>query len=178
MSWDYPEPPTTEPGPALELEIQVKSFDTSHVYGDVIDAIVARLIGRYNDNALTKQITDAVQSRVLARIDAIAGDVVQDLLTKPIQKHDTFGKPIGDPISVEDIVRNGAEKLLTEMVDSEGRVSRDSYGMKHTRLEWLVQKHVVSGLTKELEPYAKAARAAVTQRATEAAAAVIAGVKA
>lgn len=178
MSYYEQEPPHSEPGPQAEFTVEVKSFDTSTFYTDIVNAAVERLLGAsWSSSKLQRDIEARVQAKVDERLNAAVSEAVSSLLTKPIQKFDTYGHPVGEARSIEEIVRNGAETFLTETVDSNGRPTRDSYGTKHSRLEWLVQQNVVHGLSKEMKTEADKVRAALVQRASEAAAAVLAGVK-
>lgn len=178
MSYYEQEPPFSEPGPKATFNISVESFDTSTFYQDVVRAVVDRILGKnWSEAALEKRINEAVQDKVLERLDATIDKTVKALLTSPIQKYDTFGHPVGEPLSVETIVRNGTETYLTESVDSNGRPTRDNFGGRKTRLERIVEQNVVDGLSREIAEEAKKVRAEVVKRAQEAAAAVLAGVK-
>lgn len=166
--------------PLAKFSISVETFDTSTFYTDMVNSAVQQVLGRpgYSENALQKQVREAVAVLVRERIDAAIAAEVEALVSKPIQKFDTFGNPVGAPVSVEEIVRLGAQQFLTEPVDRDGKPVRDSYTTKDSRIGWMVKKIVVQGLAKDIEEHAKAARAEVTKRAQQAAAAVIAGVKA
>ena len=178
MSYYEQEPPFSEPGPQAEFTVEVKSFDTSTFYADIVNAAVERLVGTsWSPAKLQKDIQARVQEKVDERLNAAVADAVSSLLTKPIQKFDTFGNPVGEARTIEGIVRDGAETFLTETVDSSGRPARDAYGNKQTRLEWLVQQTVVSGLAKDMKTEAEKVRAALVKRASEAAGAALAGVK-
>ena len=178
MSYE-PEYAPASPGPKASFTVKVDSFDTTTFYDDVVRAAVEQVTGRgWSDSQLVKDIKTATQQKVTARLEAVIDAALADLLAEPIQKFDTFGNAVGAPISVEEIVRNGATTFLTENVDSEGRATRESYGTKYSRLEWLVQRHVIHGLAKEMQAEATKVKAELVSRASAAAAAVLAGVNA
>ena len=172
----YEEPKHREPGPKATFEVKVESFDTSTFYEDIVAAAVKQVVGpRYPEAALVKQIHEAAAAMISQRIDAAIASTIESLMTKPIQKFDTFGNPVGEALSIEDIVRNGADLLLTQRVDREGRVTSNSYDTKMTRVEWLVQQAVIANLSKEMKAEADKVKAALLQRASAAAAAVLTG---
>ena len=167
-----------QPGPKATFDVKVESFDTSTFYEDIVRAAVDRIVGsRYPESALVKQINEAASALVSKKIDAAIASAIDDLVAKPIQKFDTFGKPVGVPLSVEEIVRAGADRFLTETVDREGRVSTSSYDTKHTRLEWLIERAVLNGLAKEMKTEADKVKTELLKRAGAAAAAVLTGAK-
>lgn len=178
MSYDFEEPQRCEVGPKATFSIRVESFDTSTFYEDVVRGAVDRIVGpRYPESALVKKINEAAAALVEQKINDTISTAIDDLIAKPIQKYDTFGNPVGLPISVEEIVRVGADKFLTEIVDSEGRSTTSSFGMKYTRLEWLVHRAVVNDLAKEMKEEVYKVRGELLKRASEAAAAVLAGTR-
>ena len=166
------------PGPRLSFDLKIESFNTSRFYDDVVNRAVEQMLGAsWSPQKLAKDVQAAVQDKVLERLDAVLGDAVTTMLSKPIQQFDTFGEPVGKPISVEDIVRNGATGFLTEHVDRDGKPNRNSYGDKKTRLERLVEDSVNSSLQKEMKVEIDRVRAELINRAAEAAAAVLARIK-
>lgn len=179
MSYDQ-EPEYRERGPLASFEVRVESFDTSHFYADVVRAATDRIVGaNYPTSTLVKAVREAADAMVSARINEVLTDTISELLKKPIQRYDTFGNPVGVPLSVEDIIRNGADTVLSEQVDSSGKPTNSAYtANKKSRLEWVVQQAVVSGLERELHDAAKQVRAEVTAKATASVAALLAGVKA
>lgn len=178
MSYDFEEPQSREAGPKATFNVQVQSFDTSTFYEDIVLAAVDRVVGPcYPESALVKQINEAASALVAKKIDAAISSAIDDLVAKPIQKFDTFGKPVGVPLSVEEIVRAGADRFLTELVDREGRVSTSFYDQKHTRLEWLIERAVLNGLAKEMKTEADKVKSELLKRASAAAAAVLTGAK-
>lgn len=181
MSYGEYEDDPAPPGPPMKLRLEVESLDTSGLYGDVVSSLAKTILGRgaYSDGGIQKAVLAEVDRLISAKLTAALDETIANLLSKPIQKFDTYGNPVGEAIGVDAIVKNGAEVFLHQQVDSEGKPAQlNAYGTKQTRIEWLIQKHVVQGLAKEVEPYAKLARQEVSKRAAEAAAAVIAGVKA
>lgn len=176
---NYEEEPLRGPGPKATFEVKVESFDTSSFYEDVVRAAADRIVGsRYPENAIVKAIHQAAAETIEKRIDAAIASTIDKLLSDPIQKFDTFGKPVGEAMSVEEIVRAGADRLLTETVDREGRSAKNGYGTTYkTRLEWLVENAVLNNLAKDMKAEADKVRTALVQRASAAAAAVLAGVK-
>lgn len=177
MSYEQ-EPPFAEPGPKASFNVSVDSFDTGTFYQDILNTVVDRILGKHwSENALERRINEAVTEKVLERLENTIGRTVDELLTKPIQKYDTFGKAVGEPLSVETIVRGGTEAFLTERVDSSGKPTRDNYSGNRTRIERLVEQHVVEGLSRDIAEEAKKVRVEVVRRAQDAAAAVLMNIK-
>lgn len=172
---DYMEQPEPEqPGPRMSFDIRVESFDTSRFYADIVDRAVERMLGQsWQPSQIAKTVQGAVSAEVARRLDGILEEAVAGLLSKPIQKFDTFGSPVGDPISVESLIRDGATAFLTETVDSQGRASRDAFGDKKTRLARIVENAVITGLRKDMEQEAGRVREQLVKHASDAAAAVL-----
>jgi hypothetical protein len=165
----------------MKLRLEVESLDTSGLYGDVVRSLAGTILARgaYSADGIQAAVLSEVDRVISAKLNEALDATIAGILSKPIQKFDVFGNAVGEPTSVEQIVEHGAGVFLHQLVDNDGKpATGHTYGTKKTRIEWLIEKHVIQGLAKELEPHAKLARQEVTKRAAEAAAAVIAGVKA
>ena len=171
----YGEQPEPEPpGPRLSFDLKVDSFDTSRFYEDVVNRAVENFVGSaWSPTELGRRVQAAVSEKVTERLNVVLEEAVAALLSKPIQKFDTLGNPVGVPTAVEDIIRDGATLFLSETVDRQGRATRDAYGDTKTRLAHIVEEKIVAGLRKEMEAEASKVRAELIRRASDAAAAVL-----
>lgn len=143
----------------------------------VDQAVQVLLDSRYSPSELRRDIEKAVSVQVTERLNAVIGDAVAEMLSKPIQRYDTFGEPEGEPLSIESIVRNGANAYMTEKVDSNGKPTRDSFGSPKSRIERLIEEAVINGLSRDLKTEADRVKAELVKRASEAAAAIFAKIK-
>lgn len=156
MSYDdYEEDERDQPAAVTKVEVEVPTPTLDQVANRMAMQLLAG--ERYSSErpplrALAEQKLDALISE---KIEARATAIVEDLLTKPIQRTDTFGQPTGEPVSLHAILAKEIEGWCAASVDSSGREGRDSYGTRTTRLEWLVKQVASSDLqqavTKEVD---------------------------
>lgn len=159
----------------MKLEIEL---DDNGVRDNIVDQAVQMLLdSRYSPTELRRDIEKAVSAQVTERLNNVIGEAVADMLSKPIQRYDTFGKAKGEPLSLESIVRNGANTYMTEKVDSYGKPTRDSFGSPKSRIERLIEEAVVTGLARDMKVEAEKVRAEVVKRANAAAAEILTRIK-
>lgn len=152
------------------MEIKIE-LDESHIMEQVIQEIADRLMNQYGADSLTKLVKKAVDADIQARLDETILLHMQSVISKPIQRFDTFGQPVGTPLSLEEIMRSGAERYLTEMTKSDGTISTSQFDTnRKPRLMWAVERVAIEGLAAHINTEAKAIKAELQKKATAAAA--------
>lgn len=118
----------------------------------VIDARIKKTI----DSVIVGMVEEKLREAIGSRVEAL----VQDHLTKPRQKTNTWGEPIGgQATSFADLLPDMVKNYLDEKVNSEGRPDR-SYG-KTSRIDYIIGTVVRAPLDVEV----KAAASRVTEQA-------------
>lgn len=158
----------------MKIEIQI---DETRVEEQMIQEIADRLLQTYSETKLTQAVKKAMDAEVLRRLDKVIEEQVQDMLSRPIQTYDTFGKPVGNPLSLSDVFRTGADTYLTQLVKSDGTPSNSQYDTRKTRLHWVVENVALEGLNKHIQDAAKTLRLELQKKATAAAAQLITQIK-
>lgn len=138
--------------------------------GDLVaEQIVSRLIkdtgrwSRYCDQ-VTRVRDEVIRERVMP--------LIEEALTRPIQKTNTYGEATGQETTLTEVIIGEAQKIMKAPIDS---YSRD----RGTLLTKLVADEVKKALSAEIADAVKAARQQVsTEIGSHVAAAVQAGLKA
>lgn len=153
-------------------------LDDDRVRNEIVEHAVSVLLdSRYSPTELRREIEKVMSARVVERLNETISLTVDEMLSKPIQRYDTFGNAAGEPLSIESIVRNGANAYMTENVDSQGKPSTSGWGTAKSRIEWLIESSVLNNLARDLKTEADRVRVELVKRASEAAAAVFAKLK-
>lgn len=159
------------------MEIKIE-LDESHIMEQVIQEIADRLMNQYGTAALAAVVKKAVDADIQTRLDETILVHTQNIISKPIQRFDTFGQPVGTPLSLEEIVRSGAERYLTEMTKHDGTISTSNYDTnRKPRLMWAVERVAIEGLAAHINTEAKAIKAELQKKATAAAAQLLTQIK-
>ena len=158
----------------MKIEIQI---DETRVEEHVIQEIADRLIQTYSETQLARTVKKAMDAEVLLRLERVIEEQVQNMLSRPIQTYDTFGNPVGKPLSLSDVLRAGADTYLTQLVKSDGTPSNSQYDTRKTRLHWVVEKVAIEGLNKHIQDEAKTLKLELQRKATAAAAQLITQIK-
>jgi len=158
----------------MKIEIQI---DETRVEEQMIQEIADRLLQTYSEAKLAQAVKKAMDAEILLRLDKVIEEQVQDMLSRPIQTYDTFGSPVGKPLSLSDVLRTGADTYLTQLVKSDGTPSNSQYDTRKTRLQWAVEKVALEGLNKHIQDAAKTLKLELQKKATAAAAQLITQIK-
>lgn len=158
----------------MKIEIQI---DETRVEEQMIQEIADRLLQGYSETKLAQTVKKAMDAEILRRLDKVIEEQVQSMLSRPIQTYDTFGSPVGKPLSLSDVLTAGAETYLTQLVKSDGTPSNSQYDTRKTRLHWTVEKVALEGLNKHIQDTAKTLKLELQRKATAAAAQLITQIK-
>lgn len=158
----------------MKIEIEI---DETRVEEQVIQELTDRLLPGYSSDSLRTLVKKAMDQTVLERLNKVLEQQARDLLSRPIQKYDTFGNKVGEPVSIEMIIQSGANIYLTELVDSNGKPSNSQYETRKTRLQWVLERVAIDGLSKEIKAEAETLKLELQKKATAAAAQLITQIK-
>lgn len=120
----------------IRVEVAVRPPSTE----EIANTMAHMLLRDYTSaGALRRAAEEAVRASVAAVVEARITPILNDLLEKPLQPTDGFGNPIGQPTSLQEIIRSEALQFLTTTVDRDGRAHKgNSYDKNATRLEYTV----------------------------------------
>lgn len=109
----------------------------------------ASTIERRIDKIIAKQIDGILNAKLEALVGDRATAIVEEWLTKPRQRFDTWGTPIaGIATSLADVIPSTVESYLNAKVDTDGRGYSSG---KASRLDWIVGKIVREPLDVEIK---------------------------
>lgn len=83
--------------------------------------------------------------------------MVEEAITEPIQKTSIYGDPIGDPVSLHEVIVDEARKVITQPADQYNRSG-------HTVLQKIVAEQVHAAFASVVAEEVKKARAAVADQ--------------
>ena len=146
----------------MKIEVQI---DETRIEEQVIHELADRILTGYSSDSISTKVKTALDQVILDRLNTVLEEQVRDMFSKPIQKYDTFGNKVGEPISMETIIQNGANIYLTELVDSNGKPSNSQYETRKTRLQWVIERVALDGLSKEIKAEAETLKTALKQKA-------------
>lgn len=139
--------------------LQALGMDPATIRDQVIDAIVARVMGdgEYYKSELAKQVQKQVDAHAAAYFKKVIGPITKEMVEKvDFPETNRYGEPKGARLTLREHLAKRAETYLSEPVDSNGKAAWErgsSYDMKHTRLVHLVRDHfryTMQGLVEKL----------------------------
>lgn len=99
--------------------------------------------------ATIEDIRKEVLASVKGTVEAECGVIVREVLASQIRRTNTYGEPIGEPISFRDHIAGLAKSFLEERVDSDGRPNGYSDQMK-PRVRWFIDRAVAEVTKNDL----------------------------
>lgn len=103
-----------------------------------IEAAVASAVADRVTPAIKKHILDKIETEIAAKVGVHVAGWVETAITKPVQRTNAYGHPVGEPVSFEELVVGIAQKYLTTKVDTYGG---DRSTASLMRSEWIVRRH-------------------------------------
>ena len=158
----------------MKIEIELNE---QHIEEQVIQEIADRISNQYGAESLITKVKKLVDLTVQDRLEGVISNAVAQALSTPIQRYDTFGNKVESPMSLEEIVRAGADRYLKELTKHDGTVSTSNYDTRKPRIMWALEQHAIKGLDAEIKEHAKAIKADLTKKATLAAAQLLTQIK-
>lgn len=148
------------------------------------DGMVAKLTERAESEFLHSDAGKSFHAVAVGAINkAVEGKIAERLevlISKPIQKTDTYGNPVGEPTSFDAMIGEAVDRALTSHVDLYGKPKPygSSKGMHDlTLFEYALRRVALEGLDKEVRAAARKvnqdAKAAVAKEVAKAIAATI-----
>jgi hypothetical protein len=87
-----------------------------------------------------EKVKARIEAQVLKHLDDRVNELFTGLFDREVQPTDRWGNAQGQPVRIDALLQQDAEKWLMAKVDSYGSVSSSGYHNDRTRLEYLVQK--------------------------------------
>lgn len=109
-------------------------------FSEVVDRNIGKAIGNLIDT-MTPLLQD--------RINDIINRETEKIFNSPFQRVDSWGKPIGDPISVRDMIKEITTKYWDTAVNDKGEPV-SSYGQRVSRAEYYAGKVMREYYNKQL----------------------------
>lgn len=100
------------------------------------------------------RVENLFASRVEAQITSVIDDVVRGGLDRAYQRHDGFGRPIGEPTSIAKEIEKRVDGYWHRRVDSAGKPTDSTHNSTGTRAEWLMAKMCADDFQKEMKQHA------------------------
>lgn len=100
------------------------------------------------------RVNNLFASRVEAQITATIDDAIRSGFDRPYQKHDGFGKPVGEPTTLGQQLEKRIDSYWNARVDSQGKPTDSTYSTTSTRAEWVMAKICAEDFQKEMKQHA------------------------
>lgn len=139
----------------MEIKIDIDNEEVSTAIAQRIKGDAYAHIRDMAKSQVEKVMQEIVNDKV--------GELVVEALQSGVQKTNTFGDPIGEPISLKQMLLNSTNKFLSEMVDSSGRSGHSSYGTTKTKFQWIIDNAVDHEFRSQLKKHIDEARKAVNE---------------
>ena len=96
-------------------------------------------------------LIDKMKEQIQSRIDNIMSQKIEEVFTIPFQRTDRWGKSIGEPTTIRDMIFDDANSYWTTKVDRDGKPDNSSYGTELTeRAIFYARKVMTEVYDKEL----------------------------
>lgn len=125
---------------AIVKEAASAIISDDDLYGRVKREIDARVEKLFAERAETK-------------ITAVIDEAIQAGFERPYRKHDSFGRPTGEPTTISAELERLVGGYWNTFVDRDGKPVSSSYE-KTTRAEWLMAKMCAADFQKEVQQHA------------------------
>lgn len=160
----------------MKIEIELSQDE---IRDQVVADISQRLINSpyYGKTELQALVMKAIDTAIMDQLKNVIAEEVARMFHRPIQRYSTFGEPEGTPISLADLMREGAQQFLTESVNEQGKRSGSQYEKRMSRLEWITKEVAIAQLDKAVKEHATQINAELKKKATLAAAELLAKLK-
>lgn len=141
---------------AVNTEIELDDEDAERqIVAEAASQLIGSIHTRYD------QVSKAIQ----AALEAKAEKIVDEFFAAGIQPVDGSGDPKGPRLPVKEFLAAAAKTWMDTAVNDRGEPTRESYGTKMTRGEWLIKKHAIEGIaglaSAEVKNIREAAKAAI-----------------
>lgn len=126
---------------AEKVEMTVPVSVSVPTQKEVAGEIARHIIHSYADVRRYREIAEStVRQTVEKHVGEAMGQIIQDMIKTPMTRTDTFGNPLGEPITLATVIEETAKSYLTTIVDNDGKpTNQTGYGAKKlTRAEWLM----------------------------------------
>ena len=131
----------------LNLEIELDWIDEEKgldeiVQQEIINGVTSRISKQINDK-IDKKVDSIIDDQVIKQIDIKVNEIFLDFINKPVTLTDNYGSKIEVYDNMEALIKKRFDNFLIQPVDDRGNaVSRDSYGTKFKRLEFIIDKQL------------------------------------
>lgn len=164
MTMSYPEEPheddreifdvpPSEPAGHAPVKFNVPIPTVEQIIGEVARQLI-QLEGYRTKTDIFKAAQAAIIDKINETVAEKVGQVIEEILTKPMQPTDGFGNPIGEPTSLQGFIAAKVKHWSAELVDREGRPTKhDHYNSNSVapRINWELGKIVNGELKKQVD---------------------------
>lgn len=137
---------------SLKIELSLTDYSEE----SIMDRVVSHLTDQLQRN-IEKQVHDRMRKVIDDVLQAKAESTVAEYLTRPMQKTNHYGEPVGAPITMTEMIAVKFDDHMKECVDTRGN-KQDVYSSNKgdKRLDWIIKQicsdkleSVVSAAVKE-----------------------------
>lgn len=155
-----------EDGPALrgstKIEIDIPLPDAQMVAESMAQAALRS--GSYDtrpEGALRRMAEERLRSLIDEAVTTKAAGVIEEIMARPLQRTDSYGQPVGEPVSLAAVIADRVENWATERVDQDGKLEgkNNRFGaVFSTRLEHMVRDLASGDLKRAVDKEVTAIR--------------------
>lgn len=130
----------------LNLEIQLDWIDEDMnldetVQQNVIDAIVEK-IQKNVESKVEGKINAIIDETILAKINTLTENLFNDFMNKQVSITDNYGSKIKVYPNVTAVIKERFDNFMEQTVDDQGKTYDGTYGSKHRRLTFIIDKQL------------------------------------
>lgn len=137
---------------SIELNVTLKGYDLKDFERTIVDEVAERIWGEIG-SSITDSITEKFATLVDQRVTETLQPIISEAFEQPLQRTDAFGKVVGEPMSMKDVIAGSGTDYLLTHVDPNGKPKqRDRYSSPApTRLDIMVKSLIDQQFSKEIE---------------------------
>jgi hypothetical protein len=141
---------TGAPPTGISFNVEMRGHTMEDMETLIIHAAAAKILGKYQDRQIAKDIQDVCLTQINDKINAQMDSVTTDIMEQPLISGMLAEK---NPITMKDYVGLTTRDYLTQLVDENGNTKTSSsyYSTKTTRLEFIVNRIITRQLKLEIE---------------------------
>lgn len=130
----------------LNLEVELDWIDEEMNIDDtvkqnVINSVVSKIQSKIEKQVESK-INSIIDKTIVDKINKMTEALFNEFVKKEITMTDQYGDVIKSFKSIKEVIKDRFDNFMLQTVDDKGQTYDGSYGKKHTRLTFIIDKQL------------------------------------
>lgn len=126
----------------FDISVEIDWLGDEAIDEVIQNKIIESVVERVSKQVMNKVSLEASKT-IESRVDDLVTKTFTDFLEKGVTVTDQWGDKIKEDIKILDLIKQKADKWLTEPVDREGRPDRNSWGGgTYKRIDWFIDQRL------------------------------------